>query len=845
MSFPVPPSITGSYAGPPLPQGRYPVIVLSVRTSFLLWAVAVSICLLGSAARADDSKAETVNLTVFPPSINLDGPRDEQRLVVIGECAEQTRKDLTRTCKFVSTAPDVAAVDGSGFVRPIHDGDAVITIEAAGKKAQVPIHVRRSQEDAPVNFSPEVIPILTQAGCNQGACHGGQHGKNGFKLSLRGFDPAFDYVQIVQSAEGRRVVLADPERSVLLLKPTLTMEHGGGQRFAVNSRSYNTLKQWLEDGAPGPTPQDATVTGLEAWPAKRLMSPGDEQQIVVRAKWSDGRSSDVTSTAQFDSLNDAVATVTPAGLVTAKERGETHIMVRFGGQVAVTDVTSPYARLKRYPDVPRNSFVDDKLIAKWKDLGLTPSPLCSDEDFYRRIHLDIIGTLPSPASIKAFLADKSPDKRSRAIDQVLAHPEFVDFWTLKWGDLLRINRTQLNEKGMWSFDNWIRTAIRENKPIDEFVRDIVTAEGSTFTDGPANFYRVGNNATDWSEATSQLFLGIRLQCAKCHHHPWEKWSQDDYYGMAAFFVRLGSKNSREFGLFGGERITYLNSTGEINNPRTGAVVKPHPLDGSFTDDPFDRRRKLADWITSPKNPFLARNIVNRFWGYLMGRGLVEPIDDMRATNPASSPELLDALAQDFINAKFDLKHLLKTIMNSRAYQLASTATPGNQADTGNVNCTHYTIKRLSAEELADALDFATGTKEKYPGLPPGTRAIQLPDSEVRSFLLDVFGRPARKVSCECERSGQPNIAQALHLLNGDFLNRKIASTSGRIETLFKNNAPLPAIVEDLYLATVSRPPRAPEMEKALAWLKTAPTPKEGAQDLLWVLLNSREFLFNH
>ncbi len=601
-------------------------------------------------------------------------------MVVMGEFSDRSQKDLTRTAKFRSTAAKIATINSAGIVHPAAEGDAIIIIEAAGKKAQVPVHVQNSQADEPVSFAREVIPVLTQAGCNQGACHGGQHGKNGFKLSLRGFDPAFDYVQIVQSAEGRRVVLSDPERSVLLQKPTLTMEHGGGQRFVVNSRPYLILKCWLEDGAPGPNSQDAKVTGLEVWPAKRIMTPGEQQQIIVRAKWSDGRSGDVTATTQFDSLNDSVATVTPDGLITSKERGETHIMLRFGGQVAVVRMTSPYSRLEHFPEIAHNNFVDENLISKWKDLGLTPSALCSDQEFYRRIHLDVIGTLPSPADIGAFLADKSPDKRNRAIDQVMSRPEFVDFWTLKWGDLLRINRTQLNEKGMWSFDNWIRTALRENMPVDEFVRDIITAEGSTFTDGPANFYRVGASPTDWSESTSQLFLGVRLQCAKCHHHPWEKWSQDDYYGMAAFFVRLGTKASREFGLFGGERVTYLRPTGEINNPRTGAVVKPHPLDGPVMEDPLDRRRKLADWVTSPENPLFARNIVNRFWGYLMGRGLVEPIDDLRVTNPASNPDLLDALAQDFVKAKFDLKHLLRTIMRSRAYQLGSSATPGNQAD---------------------------------------------------------------------------------------------------------------------------------------------------------------------
>jgi hypothetical protein len=797
-----------------------------------------------SPPRATPPAAALRSLTVFPAAVTLEGPRDEQRLGVLGEYADGRRWDLGRDATFTSSAPTIVSVD-DGVLRAAGDGQAVVTVRAGGRSAEVPVRVRGTAAEVPVSFTREIVPVLTKAGCNQGACHGSQHGRGGFKLSLRGFDPAFDQTQIVQSAEGRRVVLSDPERSILLLKPTLTMEHGGGERFRTGSREYGLLKRWLEDGAPPPGPTDPAVTALEVWPARRVMVPGEAQQILVRATWGDGRVEDVTGTAQYDALNDSVAGVSPAGLVTAKGRGETHVMIRSGGQATVFQVTLPYARLEPYPELTRNNFVDDKLIAKWKDLGLTPSPLCTDAEFFRRIHLDTLGTLPAPAEVKAFLADPSPDKRHKAIDRVLGRPEFVDFWALKWGDLLRINRDQLSEKGMWSFHNWVRTALRDGQPVDEFVRDIITAEGSTFTEGPANYYRVANDPLEWSETTAQVFLGVRLQCAKCHHHPFEKWSQDDYYGMAAFFVRLGTKRSQEFGLFGAETVVFLRPAGEQTHPRKGGVVKPHPLDGPVTDDPFDRRRKLADWLTAPDNPFFAPNLVNRFWGYYLGHGLVEPLDDLRATNPASNPELLDALARDFVAHKFDQKHLLRTIMNSRAYQLSSAVTPGNVADAGNVFFSRYGVKRLTAEQLADAFDFATGTREKYPGLPPGTRAIQLPDPKVRSFLLDVFGRPPRKVTCECERTVQPNIAQALHLLNGEFLNQKIAAPAGRIEALFRARTPTPALIEELYLVSLSRPPTPEEVKKAQEWIAAAPTPKEGAQDLLWVLLNSREFLFNH
>jgi hypothetical protein len=798
-----------------------------------------------AAARAGEPATAVQALTVHPARIELDGPRAEQRLGVLAEYAGGRQADLSRSAHFASDNPAVVRVGPDGILRAAGNGRATVTVEAAGKSAEVKVRVRGADADLPIHFAREVVPVLTKAGCNQGACHGAQHGRGGFRLSLLGFDPTFDHAQIVQSAEGRRVVLSDPERSILLLKPTLTMEHGGGERLRLHSREYDLIKRWLEDGAPEPTPRDPTVVRLEVWPPKRVLTPGEQQQFLVRATWSDGRGEDVTGTAQYDALNDSVAAVTPAGLVTARAAGETYIMVRFCGQATVVQVTLPYARVEPFPTLAAFNFIDEKLIAKWKDLGLTPSPLCGDAEFFRRIHLDAIGTLPAPADVKTFLADGSPDKRRQAIDRALDRPEFVDYWALKWGDLLRINRDQLNEKGMWSFHNWVRAALREGRPLDEFVRDIITAEGSTYTEGPANFYRVSRDPLDWSETTAQLFLGIRMQCARCHHHPFEKWSQDDYYGLAAFFVRLGTKRSEEFGLFGQETIVFLRPAGEQTHPRKGGVVKPHPLDGPVMEDPFDRRRKLAEWLTGPDNPFFARNLVNRFWGYLMGRGLVEPLDDMRATNPASNPELLDALARDFVQHKFDLKHLLRTIMNSRAYQLSDALTPGNQADAANVFHARYAVKRLTAETLADALDFATGTREKYQGLPPGTRAIQLPDSRVRSFLLDVFGRPARQITCECERTAQPNIAQALHLLNGDFLNRKIAAPTGRIETLFKEKTPLPGILEEMYLVTLSRPPSEEELAKAKAWVAAAPTPREGVQDLLWVLLNSREFLFNH
>jgi len=815
-------------------------------------ALILFVCVASRSFAAEPPSGSPKELVVFPKEIKLSGPRDEQRIIVLGIWADGRKWDLTPTATYTSGNDKIANVDKQGIVRSAGDGAATIVIDALGTKVALPVIIEKATADIPVNFVREIEPILTKASCNSGGCHGAQHGKGGFRLSLFAFDPPSDYQQIVQSNEGRRVVASDPERSILLAKPALVMEHGGGERLKLNGRDYNRIKAWLEDGAPPPEKPDPkfgelAVTSLEVFPTSRVMQTGEQQQLAVIATWSDGKREDVTPVAQFDSLNDSMASVTPLGLITAKEKGETHVMIRFAGQAEVSQVSLPFAKIASYPTVPTNNFIDEKLVAKWKELGLVPSPLCTDEEFLRRLYLDAIGTLPTPDEIRAFLADKDSKKRVKAIDKVLDRGEFTDWWALKWGDLLRINRTAIQEKGMWSFHNWVRAQVRDNTPIDAFARDIVTAEGSTFIEGPANFYRIGRGADEWAESTAQVFLGIRVGCAKCHHHPFEKWSQDDYYGLVAFFSRLGTKNSQEFGLFGAETVVFLRPAGEASHPRKRTVVKPRPLDGNPAtsyEDEFDRRKKLAEWLTAPTNTMFSRNVANRFWGYLMGRGLVEPLDDLRATNPASNPELLDALADDLVKSKFNLKRLLKTIFASRAYQLDSSPIPENAADGANIHFTRYTVKRLTAEQLADALDFATGTREKYAGLPLGARAIQLPDSEVKSYLMDTFGRPARQVLCECERTTKPNIAQAMHLLNGDFLNKKIADKSGRIEKLLVDKTPLPKAIEELWLATWSRSPTKDEMAKAEGWVKSASNLREGLQDLLWVLVNSREFLFS-
>jgi hypothetical protein len=694
-----------------------------------------------------------------------------------------------------------------------------------------------------VSFRNQIVPLLTKLGCNQGACHGSQHGKGGFKLSLLGFEPEVDYASIVKSAEERRVTPFAPEESLVLLKPTLSVAHGGGRRMEVDSPAYMLLEQWLMEGAPGPRDDDPRVVGLKVRPERRLTEPGQEQQLKVIAAFSDGSDRDVTADARFDTLNEGVATVRPSGLARTVGNGEANIMVRYQGRAAIARLTVPFAREKPF-EFPSRNIIDVKAAAKWRELGLVPSPLCSDAEFLRRVMLDLLGTTPAPDDVDEFLADNDPDKRTKLVDRLLNRPEYVEFWTLKWGDVLRVNSEKIGAQGMLAFNLWLRGAFRSNMPVNRMVEELVTAQGSIFSNGPANFFRIASSPDDLAETTAQVFMGVRLQCAKCHHHPFESYGQDDYYALAAYFARVRTKRSDEFGLFGGEQVVYVSKTGEVVQPRTGKQMAPRPLGASAVDDPVDRRRALAKWLTTENRRWLAKNVVNRYWGYLMGKGLVNPIDDLRETNPPTNPELLDALAAEFVASGYDLKSLLRLIVTSRVYETSALATADNRLDT--TFFTHYTIKRLTAEQLLDAINAATRTFEKFPRQPAGTRAIALPDTSYASFFLDTFGRPLRAIACECERSSDPNLSQALNLMNGDIVNRKVFQEGGGLARMLKDpKLTDETLVSRLYLLTFNRLPTDAETVEAKAVFAEAPSRTAGAQDLFWALMNSKEFLFNH
>ena len=810
---------------------------MRIRTVF------ATIILIGPAVAFADGAAPK-SLEVWPVEVRLSGPAAAQRLVVVGVDADGSRKDLTAGARIESSSPDVAAIDPRGRVIPKGDGAGTIVVKAGGIEARVSVRVaglRRSPRR--VSFRHEVVPILTKLGCNMGTCHGGQHGKGGFRLSLLGFEPAPDFTAIVKSAESRRVTPFAPEESLLLLKPTLAVAHGGGRKMEIGSDEYEVIRLWLEQGAPGPIEAEPDVEGLSVYPASRVLSPGDEQRLVVLARLGDGTVRDVTDQAKFDSLGEGIATVSPRGVAKVERQGETNIMVRYQGHAALARLTVPFAASKPFAYAAKN-VVDEKAAAKWRALGLAPSGPCTDAEFLRRVMLDVIGTTPSPEEVGAFLADGAPDKRERLVDRVLDRPEYVDFWTLKWGDLLRVNSENLGTQGMLAFNLWLRESFRGNKPFSRMIDELVTAQGSIYTDGPANYYRVSKNPEDLAETTAQLFMGVRLQCAKCHHHPFEAYGQDDYYGLAAYFSRVRTKNSDEFGLFGREQVVYVNKAGEVNQPRSGKRMTPRPLGAPPADDPIDRRRALSRWLTDPKNPWTARNVANRYWGYMMGVGLVNPIDDLRETNPPSNPELLDALATEFVKSGYDLKALMRLILKSRTYGLSALPTPDNRLDT--TFFTHYRVKRLTAEQLLDALNAATGTTEKFTQRPAGTRSISLPDTTFKSYFLDTFGRPVRALSCECERGSDPNLSQALHLMNSEVVNRKIAAPEGRLTLLLKDKSLDDAkLVRTLYLLAFCRPPEPHEVEVATKLVAEAPSRTQGAQDLFWGLLNSKEFFFNH
>jgi hypothetical protein len=697
----------------------------------------------------------------------------------------------------------------------------------------------------------DVEPVLTRFGCNAGACHGKQRGQNGFQLSLLGFDPTSDFEALTREARGRRIFPAAPEHSLLLLKATAAVPHGGGKRFEPGSPPYALLRAWIAAGTPRDPPDAPQPVRLTVEPPEQIMQPGADLTLAVTAHFSDGTTEDVTDLAAFQSNESVIAAVDAEGRVRAEALpGEAAIAARFRGQFATCLVIIPLPGSvpdSLYEALPRKNFIDEHVWAKLKRLGITPSEPASDATFLRRAYLDVIGRLPTAAEARAFLADSAPDQRERLVDRLLERPEYADHWANKWADLLRPNPYRVGIKAVFNLDAWIRDQFRRNVPYDEFVRRIVTARGSTWEPGPAAIFRDRREPEELTTMVSQLFLGIRLECAKCHHHPFEVWGQDDFYGFAAYFARVGRKGTGlSPPISGGEEIVFAGDRGEVKHPLTGAVLPPKPLFGTAADDGSrDPRRALAAWITAPDNPYFARVIVNRVWADLMGRGIVDPVDDLRATNPPTNGPLLEALAADFRAHGCDLKHLIRTILTSHTYALGSIPGERNVADTRYFS-RHYR-QRLRAEVLLDAVCDITGVPERFDAAPPGTRANALWTVRNESLFLDTFGRPDPNQDPPCERVSDTSVTQALHLMNAPDLHAKVTSDDGLPAKLAAPEHTPDQVAEELYLRVYSRLPADEERQIVAGLLAEVgddlKARRAAVEDLLWALLNTPEFLF--
>jgi hypothetical protein len=706
-----------------------------------------------------------------------------------------------------------------------------------------PVSWQVATSRGPVRFATDVVPIFSKIGCNQGSCHGAQAGKGGFHLSLRGWDPAFDWEQIVKDQDGKRIDQAHSEKSLLVLKPTGQVSHGGGQRFPPDSAEAKLLLRWIKEGAAQPDDK-LTVRQVTVSPTERVVErPGDTQQLRVLARMSDGSTRDVTELARYSSYDEGVASVNDIGLMKALRGGESAIMVTYSGFVKVSNLVVPVGPQPVSLDrLPRGNWIDDLVFDKLTQLRIEPSGLATDEEFLRRLYLDTIATLPTAEEARAFLRDRDSQKRRKLIDRLLERPEYVDFQTLKLSDLLRVNSLFLSDEGADRYYRWIHDEVEAGVPYDRFVVELLTGRGSNYRAGPPNYFRITAGPEELAETTSQTFLGIRLQCAKCHNHPFEKWTQNDYYSLAAFFARVGRKGGPEFG----EEQIYLRTAGEVTHPKTKKPMAPRYLGGPVAKitGEEDRRAALADWLTSMGNRQFARVATNRIWAELFGRGIVEPIDDFRVSNPPSNGPLLESLAREFSDHGYNVKHLTRLILNSRTYQASSVPTATDARDERHF--ARALPRRLTAEEAMDAIAQVTGKSDRFGSRRPGTRAIQLRDARMGAYFLEVFGRPKREINCACERDMGPNLSQTLHLINGGNLNGKISASDGRLAKMIQGGKNDLDTLNDLYLATLSRYPTPAEMHAALKHVHVAKEKRRAAlEDVLWALLNTEEFLYNH
>jgi Protein of unknown function (DUF1549)/Protein of unknown function (DUF1553) len=815
-------------------------------------AIAFSICsLLTSLLVAEDATpaktaapAKTTapaKINVYPADVRLTTARDRQSLIVQAEYPDGITRDVTSEAKFTLVNASLALVEAN-VLRPKADGASELKVEFGGHTVMVPVEVHQAAVDRPISFKLDVMPVFMKTGCNTGSCHGAARGKDGFRLSLFGFDPDGDYDRLTREISGRRINLAVPEEGLLIEKSIGAVPHTGGKRFDMDSEYNQTFLRWLRARAPKDAGEVPAVVALEIYPKGAVLDgEGATQQINVRAKYSDGTDRDVTSLAYFSSNNDNSAIIEQSGVVTAQKRGEAFIMARFDTHTVGSHfIVLPKGLQFQWKDLAANNYIDGLMDQKFKKLRIQPSVVCSDEEFLRRVTLDITGALPTVEEYYAFTQDTDAKKRDKLVDDLLSRKEFVELWVMKWAELLQIRTTrQITTKPMLRYYNWLQERVASNMPMDQMVQELLGASGGTFANAATNYYQAESDPKKVAENVAQVFMGMRMQCAQCHNHPFDRWTMDDYYSFAAFFSQIGRKRGED----PREQIIFNRGSGEVKHPIGNRTMAPKFLGGEVPDvKGKDRRVVMAQWMASADNPYFATNLANIVWNHFFGKGIINEVDDVRVSNPPVNPELITTLGDKFTEYNYDFKKLVRDICTSRTYQLSTQTNETNKSDTRNFS--HANIRRLRAEVLLDAITQVTDTKNKFPGLPTGARAVQIANGNTSNYFLTTFGRASRESVCACEVKMEPNLSQALHLLNGDTLQSKI--TGGKlIEIRLKEKVAPVQIIEELYIRCLARKPLDTEMKELVAVLELEKDDKRVLEDVFWALLNSREFVFNH
>jgi hypothetical protein len=808
-------------------------------------SVLALLALLAQASTVLAQEKKLAGVEVFPKQINLNTLRDYQSLVVQARYTDGVTQDVTEQAKYAIANAKLVKQQGNVF-HPVADGKTEIIITFAGQTLKVPVDIKDATKDRPISFKLDVMPIFMKSGCNTGSCHGAARGKDGFRLSLFGYDPDGDWHRITRQMSGRRISIALPEECMLVEKSLGTVEHTGGELFKAGSPRYDAMIRWLKAGAPKDGAKVAKPISMEILPSRIVLEGKDAtQRMTVRAKYSDGTDRDVTALAQFSTNNETSANVDGGGLLTAKRRGEAYVFARFatfteGAQAIIIPKGVKYT----WPNVTEHNYIDKLVFNKLKKLRIVPSGICSDDVFMRRAYLDIAGIVPTTQEYKRFTDNKDPKKRDKLVDELLGRKEFSEIWVMKWAELLQIrsdNNQRMSYKSTLLYFNWLQDKIANNVPFDKMVQELLGASGGTFTNPATNYYQIETNTLKTAENVAQVFMGMRIQCAQCHNHPFDRWTMDDYYSFSAFFSQVGRKKAED----PREQIIYNRGGGDVKHPVGNRVMTPKFLGGAVPNVAGkDRRQILANWLASKENPYFARNLANIVWGHFYGQGIIEPVDDVRVSNPPSNPELLDELAKKFTEYNYDFKKIVRDICTSRTYQLSTQANATNESDTRNF--TKGPIRRVRAEVLLDVISQITDTRNKFKGLPLGARAVQIADGNVSTYFLQAFGRASRETVCSCEVKMEPNLSQALHLLNGNTVNSRI--TQGAVVKKMLDAKKTPQqIIEQLYITALTRKPTSQEMEKLLAEIKTedAKLMQQNLEDVFWALMNSKEFIFNH